>query len=216
MKAVLVFAFVVLAVLAVLLGLTSVASADGSVNWDGHGLANLPCVSGAHWVLSPAQGITGAFLTVNGTRYTMHHQNGNGSWAADSNGPLDNSLSAIANYTGDFSGNGTPSLQLSHCVGGNSTNTPVPPTATPMPPTNTPVPPTVGPSPTPTSTSTAGPSPTPTTEEQATPKPTATLVAGTPLVPSTGGSDGYWPIFVPVAAIGLLFFLALSVVGKRR
>jgi hypothetical protein len=210
MKAVLVFAFV-LAVLAVLLGLTSVASADGSVNWEGHGSENLPCEYGGHWVLTGANNATSATLVVNGASYTMH-QSGNGSWSANSSGPLDAGLTASASWSGSAS---DPSLQLSHCVGGSPTNTP--PTETPVTPTVTETPVTNTPTPTSTST-TPGPSPTSTATKKPHQGPTATLVAGTPAVPSTGGSDGYWPIFVPVAALGLLF-LALSlsgVVGKRR
>lgn len=94
------------------IGLTSV-QADGSIPWEGNGGDNLPCTSGGHWVLAPADGITGATLHVNGSDYGMS-QNGNGSWSADSVGALDSGLSASVSFTGD--GSDKNHLQLSHCV----------------------------------------------------------------------------------------------------
>lgn len=93
-------------------GLTPV-QADGSIPWEGNGSDNLPCTSGGHWVLAPADGITGAILHVNGSDYTMS-QNGNGSWSADSSGALDSNLTASVSFTGD--GSDKNHLQLSHCV----------------------------------------------------------------------------------------------------
>jgi len=56
--------------------------ADGSIPWTGQGADQLPCANGAHWVLSPSDGIDSATLTVDGVQYTMT-QNGGGSWSAD-------------------------------------------------------------------------------------------------------------------------------------
>lgn len=148
---------------------------DGVIEWTGQGSENLPCEFGGHWVLAPAFGIDTAVLTVNGSDYTMS-QSGQGSWSADSSGPLDVGLSAYVTYTGP--GDESNHLQLSHCIEGqNPTPTPteVDPTATPteFPPTATPTenPPTSTPTGTPlTPTSTPpGPTATPTN-----PGPTAT------------------------------------------
>lgn len=139
--------------------------AGGQINWEGQGSENLPCTSGGHWVLAPAFNITGATLTVNGVSYIMA-QSGQGSWAADSVGPLDASLTAYVTFTG--SGDGRNHLQLSHCTGGPTstpTNTPTP-TATP---TNT-VTPTSTSQPTPTNT----PTPTSTSTPQGEVTPTVT------------------------------------------
>lgn len=110
-----------------------IPAADGTVTWGGHGATS--CPNGAHWVLSPSQGVTGAVLTVDGASYTMH-QSGGGSWSADSAGTVTPSSSASVSYTGTFTGNGTMSLQLSHCLSGGSTATA---TIAPSPTSTTPV-----------------------------------------------------------------------------
>lgn len=112
-------------------GTATAAPAADTIGWNGQGAEHLPC-DGAHWVLAPAQGITGATLYVNGVAYPMS-QSGNGSWSADSAGALDDSLSASVTYSGVFTGNGSPHLQLSHCLEGDTEEDPTPtptPTAT--------------------------------------------------------------------------------------
>ena len=96
------------------------ASATTSVTWTGNGSENLPCSDAAHWVLSPAKGITSATLYVDGVAYTMA-QNGLGSFAADSTGAVDASTVAMASYEGV---NTRAFLKLSHCEDGT---TPPPP-----------------------------------------------------------------------------------------
>lgn len=95
------------------------ASASTSVAWTGNGSENLPCSDAAHWVLSPAKGITSATLFVDGASYTMV-RNGNGSYAADSAGEVTSSSTASVTYDG---ANTTAFLKLSHCEQG----TPPPP-----------------------------------------------------------------------------------------
>jgi hypothetical protein len=136
-----------LAVLFVLGGASAAWASDGNtIPWTGHGDDNLPCEAGGHWVLAPAFGIDSATLTVDGTDYVMV-QNGEGSWAADSVGPIDDGVDAYVTYTG--AGDERDQLQLSHCTEGSPTPTPTP-TETPSPtptesptPTNTPTKPTV-------------------------------------------------------------------------
>ena len=85
---------------------------DGTtIDWTGKGNGTLLCQGGGHWVLAPAQGITAATLTVNGVTYAMT-QNGAGSFAADSAGPLGLDTTASATYQGS---NSHASVQLSHC-----------------------------------------------------------------------------------------------------
>ncbi len=202
------FALITAIVLA--LAIPTAAFADGTVVWTGHGSDNLPCPGGAHWVLSNAQGITGATLIVNGNSYGMS-QSGQGSWSADS-GALGTSVTASANYTGDATG--TPQLQLSHCnAAPTPTNTPDP-TETPTPtntPTNTP-----GPSPTPsntptnTPTNTPGPSPTPSNTPE---------VTSTPPEYKTGASTDYFPwgwLFIGVSVTGLAAYAAFSFLHQRK
>src|SRR5687768_1664499 len=91
----------------------ALAGVGGSTTWTGQGLEEgESCDIGAHWILSPAQGITSATLTVDGATYTMT-QSGNGSFSADSVGPVDSSTSASAVWSGD---NSTATLKLSHCL----------------------------------------------------------------------------------------------------
>lgn len=159
-------------------GLTPV-QADGSISWGGNGSENLPCSGGAHWVLAPADGITGATLHVNGSDYTMS-QSGNGSWSADSSGALEVGLSASVSFTGE--GSDGNHLQLSHCVNSDPTNTPEDPTLTPTPedPTETPQI-----TPTPTNTPEVTPDITPTATKHHTNDPTPTPEPK--VAPITGG-----------------------------
>jgi endoglucanase len=125
-----------------LLALAAPAYASTTVEWTGNGSENIPCADGGHWVLSPSQGITSATLTVDGTTYVMH-QNGGGSFAADSDGAITADVEASATYEGD---NDKAFLKLSHCIEGTSSTPPPttpPPTTTPpatTPPETTPVP----------------------------------------------------------------------------
>jgi len=98
----------------------SVYADTTKIEWKGNGSENLPCAYGAHWVLAPAQGITGATLQVNGVYYEMA-QNGNGSWWANSKGLLETGLSASVEYLGV---NNKAHLQLSHCIDDPNTVTP--------------------------------------------------------------------------------------------
>jgi hypothetical protein len=94
-------------------GTASIALASTTIQWTGQGSENLPCSGGGHWVLT-GQGITSATMTVNGVQYTMV-QNGNGSFAADSNGSLGAGTTASATYEGSAR---NPQFVLSHCVAG--------------------------------------------------------------------------------------------------
>ncbi len=91
------------------------ASASTAVSWTGNGSENLPCSDAAHWVLSPAKGITSATLFVDGVPFAMH-QNGSGSFAADSSGPVVAGTVVSATYEG---ANTTAFLKLSSCVQGS-------------------------------------------------------------------------------------------------
>lgn len=143
----------------------SPAQADGIINWAGNGSENLPCEYGGHWVLAPSEGIIGAILHVNGSDYTMI-QHGNGSWSADSSGPLDSNSTASVSYIGEGSENNH--LQLSHCTEGVD---PTPTETDPPTPTETVIP-----------TETTVPTETPDPTE--TPVPTETLIpTSTPTVP---------------------------------
>jgi len=97
------------------LAMSGIAHASTTTVWAGNGSDNLPCADGGHWVLSPAQGITAATLTVDGIDYTMQKNGNNGSWAADSGGPLTGSTTASATYDGN---NSVAFLKLSHCAEG--------------------------------------------------------------------------------------------------
>ena len=92
----------------------------GSTTWDGNGSENLPCEDGGHWILSPAQGITAATLTVNGVTYPMTQSGNNGSYSADSVGALDENTTASATWTGE---NDSAFLKLSHCIEAAETTT---------------------------------------------------------------------------------------------
>jgi hypothetical protein len=92
--------------------------ADGSIPWGGNGADQLPCANGAHWVLSPSDGIDSAILHVGNATYTMT-ENGGGSWSADSAGDVPSDQSQVwVEFTG--AGDAKDHLQLSHCLEGSS------------------------------------------------------------------------------------------------
>lgn len=113
-------AFAALAALALSLAYFAapgIVRADGgSIQWGGNGSDLLPCDGGAHWVLSPADGIDSATLHVGNATYVMT-QNGQGSWAADSAGAVPSDQSQVwVEFTGP--GDNKDHLQLSHCLTG--------------------------------------------------------------------------------------------------
>lgn len=105
-KALLVFALAAMT----MVGTASMALASTTLQWTGQGGENLPCSGGGHWVLT-GQGITSATMTVKGVQYVMH-QNGNGSFAADSNGFIGAATTASVTYEGSAR---NPQFVLSHC-----------------------------------------------------------------------------------------------------
>jgi hypothetical protein len=109
LRKLLVIVFTVLAVV----GIANMALASTTIQWTGQGGDNLPCARGGHWVLT-GHGVTSATMIVNGKTYTMD-QNGGGSFAADSNGPIVGSTVASATYEGSAT---NPQFVLSHCNAG--------------------------------------------------------------------------------------------------
>jgi uncharacterized repeat protein (TIGR01451 family) len=90
------------------------AFADGTITWDGSkGLPAGGCTLGAHWVLSPAQGITSATLHIGGQNIAMDHQGAN--FDADSSVPVSAGMNVSVTYVGTPTGN--PTLKVSHCLG---------------------------------------------------------------------------------------------------
>jgi Prealbumin-like fold domain len=92
---------------------------SGTIPWEGQGSDQLPCDGGAHWVLAPADGIESATLHVGDSTYVMT-QNGQGSWAADSDGAVPSDQSEV---WVEFTSSGDTSkdhLQLSHCLTGET------------------------------------------------------------------------------------------------
>jgi hypothetical protein len=106
---------------AALYATSGIAGVGGSDTWDSsqQGGDNLPCASGAHWILSPAQGITSATLTV-GSEVVAMEQSGSGSFSADTSGPVTESTTASVVWSGD---NDDATLKLSHCLEGGGTDT---------------------------------------------------------------------------------------------
>lgn len=210
----------------------SPAQADGIINWAGNGSENLPCEYGGHWVLAPSEGIIAAILHVNGSDYTMI-QHGNGSWSADSSGPLDSNSTASVSYIGEGSENNH--LQLSHCTEGID---PTPTETDPPTPTETVIPtettvPTETPDPTetPVPTETLIPTSTPTVPVDPTPTnipetPTATLIptlpippASTPeILPITGAdlSSGPTPLGSAIFTTGGIFLVIVGLALKFK
>jgi hypothetical protein len=95
----------------------------GSTTWDGNGVdQGETCTEGAHWILSPGNGIASATLTVDGTQYTMVKNGpstGNGSLSAVSTGSVDLSTDASASWTGPDGA----FLKVSDCFGSSTTTT---------------------------------------------------------------------------------------------
>jgi hypothetical protein len=90
---------------AVPLAFVGIASASTSITWvggTGNGSDNLPCADGAHWVLSPAQGITSATLAFDGHTYDMV-QSGEGSFSVDTPGPVGVGDVVTVSYEGQTS-----------------------------------------------------------------------------------------------------------------
>jgi hypothetical protein len=115
MKRLLVGVVVALATMA--LFAAPVGATTTTIEWEGQGSENLPCSGNEHWVLSPAQGITSATLTIDGVSYPMT-QSGNGSYSVDTDVGFDGTQSVSVTYEGD---NDSAHLQLSHCDSGETT-----------------------------------------------------------------------------------------------
>ena len=99
----------------------SAAVAASPTTWTGQGSQNLPCSGNEHWVLSPAQGITSAVLTVRGVNYPML-QSGQGSFSVDTNVGVN--AGDIGQVTATYEGaNTTAFLKLSHCDTTTTTTT---------------------------------------------------------------------------------------------
>ena len=113
MRKLLVLALSAIAVVA-LVG--SASAATRTIAWTGQGGDNLPCAEGGHWVLT-GRGITSA--TISFANQPMY-QNGNGSWAFDSVGPITadmiGQVFATFNRTATT---GNPQFVLSHCNAGD-------------------------------------------------------------------------------------------------
>ena len=106
------------------------AFANGTITWDGvQGLPEGGCPNGAHWILSPAAGITSATLHVDGQTIQMSQNGPNGSFSGFSSGPVTGSTDASADYVGTASD--STSLKVSACVGGTTTPPTTPPTVAP-------------------------------------------------------------------------------------
>jgi hypothetical protein len=89
-------------------------SAGTQVIWGGNGSENLPCKDGGHWILSPAQGITSATLTVGGVQYVMSQGGeGQGAFHGESVGSVTQSTTATVVYEGS---NDKAFLKLSNCL----------------------------------------------------------------------------------------------------
>jgi hypothetical protein len=125
------------------------AFADGTITWTGQGSDKLPCTGETHWILSNADDITSATLTVNGTNYTMVQQGNGSAYEAFVPGPLAQPVTASVSYQGDASmnpqGQITTQLVISSCTPGQTTTTTtttttVPTTTTTVPTTTTTVP----------------------------------------------------------------------------
>jgi hypothetical protein len=200
----------------------------GSDTWTGQGLpASGECPNGAHWILSPGNGISAATLTVDGVNYTMNKNGpvaGNGSLEASTLGAVDADTDASATWAGADGA----TLKVSHCLGSTTTTT----TTTSGPSTTTAGPSTTTAGP---STTTAGPStttegPSTTTEGPSTstagPTTSTTGSGGVSGGGTTGGTTGGTaptggnlpftglPIWIPLLAAAAL--LASGVVLMRR
>ena len=164
--------------------LPSAAEAASPTTWTGNGSENLPCSGNEHWVLSPAQGITSAVLTVRGVNYTML-QNGMGSFAVDTNVGVN--AGDIGHVTATHQGvNTTAFIKLSHCDKLTTTTTTTTATTTTTTTTTTP----------PTTTST-------------TTRPPSTSQTAAVLASSAGGFPGSG-VGIVLAGLAGLFVLTLG------
>ena len=113
MRKLLVLALSAIAVVA-LVG--SASAATSMIYWSGQGGDNLPCAEGCHWVLT-GKGITSA--TISFANQPMY-QNGTGSWAFDSVGPITADMigQVSATYNRTIT-TGNPQFVLSHCNAGD-------------------------------------------------------------------------------------------------
>ena len=93
----------------------------GSTTWGGNGVSEgETCTEGAHWILSPGDGISSATLTVNGETVTMVKNgpaDGNGSLSAVTSGAVDLSTDASATWDGPDGA----FLKVSDCFGSQTT-----------------------------------------------------------------------------------------------
>jgi hypothetical protein len=94
-------------------GLVGSASASTTITWTGQGSESLPCADGGHWVLT-GKGITSATISFGQPMY----QNGGGSWAFDSVGPISASMIGTVSATYDGTPK-NPQFVLSHCNAGD-------------------------------------------------------------------------------------------------
>src|SRR5919201_613358 len=114
-------AFLIAALTAAVVYATPALAGQTTIGWEGHGSENLPCAGNEHWVLSPAQGVTSATLTIDGVDYTMT-QSGDGSFSADTDVGFDGSQDVSVTYVfDDAQGDPGAHLQLSHCESGQAT-----------------------------------------------------------------------------------------------
>ena len=163
------------------------AFADGTLNWAGNGADKLPCPNGAHWILAPAQNVTGAVLHVGGQTITMDGSNGN-NFDAFSVGPVDlaTAQQAFVTYTGSIED--STKLTVSSCAGGTTTTT-TPTTTTTTPTTTTTTTTSTTTTTTPTTTTTT-PTTTTTTPTTTTTTPTTTTTTPTTTTTTPGGGGG--------------------------
>jgi hypothetical protein len=114
-------AFLIAALTAAVVWAAPALAGETTISWEGNGSENLPCAGNEHWVLSPAQGITSATLTIDGVDYTMT-QSGDGSFSADTDVGFDGSQDVSVTYVfDDAQGDPGAHLQLSHCESGQAT-----------------------------------------------------------------------------------------------
>ena len=200
----------------------------GGTTWTGNGVSEgETCTEGAHWILSPGDGIASATLTVDGTQYTMVKNgpsDGNGSLSAVSTGSVDLNTDASASWTGPDGA----FLKVSDCFGSSSTTTTGGPTTTTGGPTTTTTTTTGGPTTTtegPTTTTSGGPTST-------TAGPTSTTGSGGVLGSTTGGSTGGTtggtapsggnlpftglPIWIPLLAAASLLASGIMLIRRRK
>ncbi len=190
----------------------------GSATWTGQGLpASGECPNGAHWILSPGDGISSATLTVDGVDYPMSKNGpsgGNGSLEASTPGAVDANTDASATWAGDDGA----TLKLSHCLGSATTTTTTTTTGGPTTDTGGPTTDTGGPT-----TDTGGPTTTtggPTTTGSGgisggTTGGTGGTTGGTA---STGGELPFTglPVWIPLLAAAALLVSGIFLVRRKK